>query len=86
LPAGFSYVAGSASVDSGGNGAQVSGDADGQTVTFTLIAVDSFTYSVSVGSDVEDRQHDFSGVFKDSPLPRNLEGLFLRIRCRRAAN
>ena len=67
LPAGFSYVAGSASVDSGGNGAQVSGDADGQTVTFTLLAVDSFTYSVSVGSDVEDGQHDFSGVFKDSP-------------------
>ena len=63
LPAGFSYVSGSASVDSGGNGAVVSGDAAGQTVTFTLLGVDSFTYMVAVGSGVGDGQHDFSGAF-----------------------
>ena len=33
-----------------------------QTVTFTLVAVDSFTYKVTVGPNVADGPHSFSGV------------------------
>ena len=33
-------------------------------VTFTLVAVDSFTYKVTVGSNVGDGQHTFSGVLE----------------------
>ena len=60
LPAGFSYVEGSAaSTDAN---AVIEAEADGQTVTFTLVGVDSFTYRVTVGSDVADGEHIFSGV------------------------
>ena len=67
LPSGFSFVTGSASVVSGGNGATVGGTASGQTVTFTLLGVDSFSYQVSVAGSVADGSYDFSGIFKDSP-------------------
>ena len=59
LPAGFSYVENSAA--STGANAVIDAVVDGQTVTFTLVAVDSFTYRVTVGSDVADGEHTFSG-------------------------
>ena len=62
LPAGFSYVEDSAaSTDAN---AVIDAEVDGQAVTFTLVAVDSFTYTVTVGSDVADGPHIFSGVLK----------------------
>ena len=60
LPAGFSYVEDSAASTT--PNAAIGADVDGQTVTFTLVAVDSFTYKVTVGSDVGDGQYTFSGV------------------------
>ena len=67
LPAGFSYVVGSADSNTPNSviGAVVSGQVvSGQTVTFTMVGVDSFTYEVTVGSDVADGSHTFSGVLK----------------------
>jgi hypothetical protein len=59
LPAGFSYVEDSAaSTDAN---AVIDAEVDGQTVTFTVVGVDSFTYRVRVGSDVADGEHTFSG-------------------------
>ena len=62
LPAGFSYVTGSAS--SATANAAIDGEASGQAVTFTLVAVDSFTYMVTVGPNVEDGRYSFSGVLQ----------------------
>ena len=59
LPAGFTYVEGSVSSD--GPNAAIEGTVEGQTVTFTLVAVESFTYMVTVGPDVEDGQYQFDG-------------------------
>ncbi len=60
LPAGFSYVVNSvASTDAN---AVIDAVVVGQTVTFTVVGVDSFTYRVTVGSDVADGPHTFSGV------------------------
>ena len=62
LPAGFSYVEDSAaSTDAN---AVIDAEVDGQTVTFTVVGVDSFTYMVTVGSDVADGEHTFSGVLE----------------------
>ena len=62
LPAGFSYVDNSAaSTDAN---AVIDAEVDGQTVTFTVVGVDSFTYRVTVGSDVADGPYTFSGVLK----------------------
>ena len=61
LPAGFSYVAGSAASPT--VNAVVDVEVSGQTVTFTLVAVDSFTYRVMVGSNVADGPHTFSLAF-----------------------
>ena len=62
LPAGFSYVDNSAaSTDAK---AVIDAEVDGQTVTFTVVGVDSFTYRVTVGSDVADGPHTFKGVLK----------------------
>ena len=62
LPAGFSYVDNSAaSTDAN---AVIDAEVDGQTVTFTVVGVDSFTYRVTVGSDVADGPHTFKGVLK----------------------
>ena len=67
LPSGFNFVSGSATVVSGGDGATASGSSSGQTVTVTLLAVDSFSYQVSVGGSVADGSYDFSGVVKETP-------------------
>ena len=72
LPAGFSYVDGSAAVTSSAPRAGIGAAVSGQTVTFSLVAVDSFTYKVAVGSEVGDGQHTFSGVLEklsgDEPI------------------
>ena len=44
--------------------AVIDAEVDGQTVTFTVVGVDSFTYRVTVGSDVADGPYTFSGVLK----------------------
>ena len=62
LPAGFSYVEDSAA--STGANAVIDAVVDGQTVTFTVVGVDSFTYRVTVGSDVADDEYTFKGVLK----------------------
>ena len=68
LPAGFSYVPDSATkvVGHATKGAvRGTGDAaDSTIVNFTVISVESFTYEVMVGADVEDGDHIFSGVLK----------------------
>ena len=62
LPAGFSYVdTSAASTDAN---AVIDAEVADQTVTFTVVGVDSFTYRVTVGSDVADGQYTFSGVLK----------------------
>ena len=59
LPAGFSYVdTSAASTDAN---AVIDAEVSGQTVTFTVVGVDSFTYMVTVGSDVADGPYTFSG-------------------------
>ena len=62
LPAGFGYVDNSAFSPT--PNAVIDGEVDGQTVTFTVVGVDSFTYRVTVGSDVADGPHTFSGVLE----------------------
>ena len=62
LPGGFSYVEGSA-VSTDAN-ASIGTEVAGQTVTFTVIGVDSFTYKVTVGSGVADGPYTFSGVLE----------------------
>ena len=62
LPAGFSYVEASASSPTAN--AAISAAVSDQTVTFTLVAVDSFTYKVTIGSNVADGRHVFSGVLQ----------------------
>ena len=65
LPAGFSYVDESATKVVGhATKGVVRGrvDAtDSRIVTFTVVSVESFTYEVMVGRDVEDGRHTFSG-------------------------
>ena len=62
LPAGFSYVDDSAA--SSDAKAVIDAVVNGKTVTFTVVGVDSFTYRVTVGSDVADGPHTFKGVLK----------------------
>ena len=64
LPAGFSYVEGSAVVTVGAASALIDHAVEDQTDIFTLLGVDSFTYKVAVGSEAGDGQHTFSGVLK----------------------
>ena len=72
LPAGFSYVDDSAVVTNGGSQAGIGAVVSGQTVSFRLVSVDSFTYKVAVGSEVGEGQHTFSGVLQklsgDEPI------------------
>ena len=63
LPQGFSYVPNSAA-SSTPKAAISDGDATTGEITFTLVAVDSFTYRVMVGSAVADGSHAFSGVLE----------------------
>ena len=58
LPQGFSYVSDSAA-SSTPNAAIDDGVETTGVITFTLVAVDSFTYRVAVGSAVADGSHDF---------------------------
>ena len=64
LPAGFSYVVNSAASTGANAVIDVVVSDDGRTVTFTVVGVDSFTYRVTVGSDVADGPHTFSGVLE----------------------
>ena len=64
LPDGFSYVAGSAASPTPNAVIGVEVNDDGRTVTFTVVGVDSFTYEVTVGPDVADGEHTFSGVLR----------------------
>ena len=72
LPAGFSYVDDSAVVTNGGSKAGIGALVSGETVSFSLVSVDSFTYKVAVGSEVGESQHTFSGVLQklsgDEPI------------------
>ena len=52
---------------SGGEGSTASGAVSGQTVTLTLLGVESLGYQVSVGGSVADGTYDFSGVVKETP-------------------
>lgn len=67
LPSGFTFVSGSESGITGANGATVSGTMSGQDVSFSMLGVESFTYQVTVGSNVADGSYSFSGEFKDDP-------------------
>ena len=49
-------------------------EVDGQTVTFSVIAVDSITYAVTVAADVEAGEHGFSGIVKTFGDPQNIVG------------
>ena len=62
LPAGFSYVDNSAASSDANAVIDAEVSDDGQTVTFTVVGVGSFTYRVTVGSDVADGEHTFKGV------------------------
>ena len=61
MPADFSNVDDSATSTTP-NAAIDDNEVSGQVVTFTVVAVNSFTYTVTVGSDAADGQHTFSGV------------------------
>ena len=75
LPDGFEYVSGSATVVTGGNGAEVDvTSTSGQTVTFSMLEVDSLAYDVTVGADVSDGTYRFTGAFVDFLLVRTAIG------------
>ena len=74
LLAGFTYVDGSAASTTP-NAAIDDGDAVTGVITFSLVAVDSFTYKVTVGADVTDGPYLFSGVLtKLSGDPTTIAG------------
>ena len=72
LPAGFSYVDGSATKVVGhATKGIVRGTVDAtdsRIVTFTVVSVESFTYEVMVGADVPDGDHMFSGAGGDATI------------------
>ena len=72
LPEGFSYIDSSASSDTAN--AAISAAVSDQTVTFTLVAVDSFTYKVAVGPNVEDGTYPFSGVLQKLSGDEDISG------------
>ena len=63
LDSGLTYVDGSAASTTP-NAAIDDGDAVTGVITFSLVAVDSFTYKVTVGADVADGPYAFSGLLK----------------------
>ena len=71
LPAGFSYVDGSATKVVGHAKGVVRGTvdaADSRIVTFSVVSVESFTYEVMVGDSVGDGDHTFSGAGGDDTI------------------
>ena len=62
LPAGFSYVIGSAASTT--PNAQADAVVNGQDVEITVIAVDTLTYRVTIDSGVTDGSYTFSGVLE----------------------
>ena len=72
LPAGFSYVDGSATKVVGhATKGVVRGKVDAtdsRIVTFTVVSVESFTYEVMVGDSVGDGDHTFSGAGGDDTI------------------
>ena len=72
LPAGFSYVDGSATKVVGhATKGVVRGtvdDTDSRIVTFSVVSVESFTYEVMVGDSVGDGDHTFSGAGGDDTI------------------
>ena len=72
LPAGFSYVDGSATKLVGhatkGTVRGTVDAADSRIVNFTVISVESFTYEVMVGDSVGDGDHTFSGAAGDDTI------------------
>ena len=71
LPAGFSYVDGSATKVSGHAQGVVRGTVDAtdsRMVNFTVVSVESFTYEVMVGANVQDGDHTFSGAGGDATI------------------
>ena len=73
LPQGFTYVSNSAA-SSTFKAAIDDGDATTGEITFNLVAVDSFTYRVTVGSAVVDGSHDFRGVLEKLSGPTTIVG------------
>ena len=71
LPAGFSYVDGSATKVVGhATKGVVRGTVDAtdsRIVTFSVVSVESFTYEVMVGDSVGDGDHTFSGAAAMTP-------------------
>ena len=71
LPAGFSYVDGSATKVVGhATKGVVRGTVDAtdsRIVTFSVVSVESFTYEVMVGDSVGDGDHTFSGAGAMTP-------------------
>ena len=72
LPAGFSYVEGSATKVVGhATKGVVRGTVDAtdsRIVTFSVVSVESFTYEVMVGDSVRDGDHTFSGAGGDDTI------------------
>ena len=72
LPAGFSYVDGSATKVVGhATKGVVRGTVDAtdsRIVTFSVVSVESFTYEVMVGDSVGDGDHTFSGAGGDDTI------------------
>ena len=72
LPAGFSYVDGSATKVVGhATKGVVRGTVDAtdsRIVTFSVVSVESFTYEVMVGDSVGDGDHTFSGASGDDTI------------------
>ena len=72
LPAGFSYVDGSATKVMGHETKGVVrgkvDPTDSRIVTFSVVSVESFTYEVMVGDSVADGDHTFSGAAGDDTI------------------
>ena len=72
LPAGFSYVDGSATKVFGHETKGVVrgtvDPTDSRIVTFRVVSVESFTYQVMAGGSVEDGDHTFSGLGGDATI------------------
>ena len=78
LPAGFSYVPGSAA--STDTNAQADAVVNGQVVSITVIGVDTLTYGVRVGSSVRAGTHTFTGVLEKLSGDETIPSSTIRVR------